>query len=127
MVDALLDLLPAWPLWTLAISGLLLLRAVAVLAIGPGGAAQRGALALLVGLAVVGQLAFEGPRVALLPLHAAAGFVVLLLPWERPHPEPPPLRLGRNRRRRVTRPVLRAVLATLTVAAVVVWSFLIHG
>ena len=126
-VDALLDLLPAWPWWTLAIAGLLALRAVAVLALGPRGAALRGALALLVGLALVGQLALEGPRAELLPLHALAGFALLLLPWERPHPEPPPLRLGRNRRRRVRRPVLRAVLALLTVAAVVVWTFLIHG
>ena len=126
-VGALLDMLPAWPWLTLAIAGLLALRAVAVLALGPRGAALRGALALLVGLALVAQLALEGPRAELLPLHMVAGLVVLLLPWERPHPEPPPLRLGRNRRRRVRRPLLRALLATLTVAAVVVWTFLIHG
>jgi len=123
-VSELSALVPAWPWWTVALAAALMLRALLVLALGPGGAAWRGAAALLVGGVLVAQLALEGARLPLLPLHVAAALVVALLPWERPHPEPPPLMLGRNRKRRARAPVVRAVLAVATVAALIVWSLI---
>jgi hypothetical protein len=110
--------------WSIGLAAALAVRALAVLALGPDGAAWRGALAVTVGALAVAQLALEGPSVALLPLHAAAALVVALLPWERPHPEPPRLILGRNRHRRARPPRLRAALALLLVLAVVGWTFL---
>jgi hypothetical protein len=126
-VSGLLELVAGWqdwPWWTLALAATLLLRALLVLALGPSGAAWRGLVALVAGLVTVAQLALEGPRAALLPLHAVAAVVVMLLPWERPHPEPPPLMLGRNRKRRARAPLARALLALATVAAAIVWTFI---
>jgi len=110
--------------WSVVLAAALVVRALTVLALGPDGAAWRGVLAVIVGALAVAQLALEGPSVALLPLHAAAAAVVALLPWERPHPEPPRLILGRNRHRRARPPRLRAALALLLVLAVVAWTFL---
>lgn len=123
LIDAAVAFAAALPWWTVAIGAALVLRALLVLALGPGGAAWRGLVAALAGGLAVAQLALEGPRPGLLPLHAAVALVVVLLAWERPHPEPPPLKLGRNRNRRATRPVLRALLALATVIAVLVWTF----
>lgn len=117
-----LAFLTLWPWWTLALSAALAARALAVLALGPGGAAARGALALLAGGLLVAQLVVEGPALALLPLHAMAAVALLLLPTERPHPEPPPLKLGRNRRRRARAPLGRALVALLAVVAAAAWS-----
>ncbi len=110
--------------WSVGLAAALVVRALAVLSLGANGAAWRGVLAVVVGALAVAQLALEGPSVALLPLHAAAVLVVALLPWERPHPEPPRLILGRNRHRRARPPRLRATLALLLVLAVVAWTFL---
>lgn len=109
--------------WSIGLALALILRALAVLSLGANGAAWRGALAVTVGVLVVAQLALEGPSVALLPLHAAAAVVVALLPWERPHPEPKRLILGRNRHRRARPPRLRATVALLVVVAVIVSTF----
>ena len=129
MTELLAPLAPLaqWPWWTLALSAALLARALAILALGPGGAAVRGFLALLAGALVVAQLVLEGPELTLLPLHALAAFALLLLPSERPHPQPPPLKLGRNRRRRARAPVLRALVALLAVVAAASWSLLGGG
>ena len=113
--------------WSIGLAAALVVRALAVLALGPNGAAWRGVLAVTVGALAVAQLALEGPSLALLPLHAAAAVVVALLPWERPHPEPPRLILGRNRHRRARPPRLRAVVALLVVLAVVAWTVLVPG
>ncbi|TVR90930.1 MAG: hypothetical protein EA416_10580 [Trueperaceae bacterium] len=110
--------------WSVALAAALVVRALAVLSLGANGAAWRGVLAVVIGALAVAQLALEGPSVALLPLHAAAALVVALLPWERPHPEPPRLILGRNRHRRARPPRLRATLALLLVLAVAAWTFL---
>jgi len=110
--------------WSVGLAAALVVRALAVLSLGANGAAWRGVLAVVIGALAVAQLALEGPSVALLPLHAAAVLVVALLPWERPHPEPPRLILGRNRHRRARPPRLRATLALLLVLAVVAWTFL---
>lgn len=121
-MNAVLALLAEVPWWTVGVIAALALRALAVLALGPDGAALRGALALVVGGVAVAQLALDGPDADLLPLHVAAALVVALLPWERAHPEPPPLKLGRNRMRRARPPLLRALLALLAVAAVAAWT-----
>jgi len=110
--------------WSVALAGALVVRALAVLSLGANGAAWRGVLAVVIGALAVAQLALEGPSVALLPLHAAAVLVVALLPWERPHPEPPRLILGRNRHRRARPPRLRATLALLLVLGLAAWTFL---
>jgi len=110
--------------WSVGLAAALVVRALAVLSLGANGAAWRGVLAVVIGALAVAQLALEGPSVALLPLHAAAVLVVALLPWERPHPEPPRLILGRNRHRRARPPRLRAALALLLVLAVAAWTFL---
>ncbi len=110
--------------WSIALAAALVVRALAVLSLGANGAAWRGVLAVVVGGLAVAQLVLEGPSVALVPLHAAAALVVALLPWERPHPEPPRLILGRNRHRRTRPPRLRAALALLLALAVVAWTLL---
>jgi hypothetical protein len=111
--------------WSIGLAAALVARALAVLALGANGAAWRGVLAVAIGALAVAQLALEGPRVALLPLHAAAAVVVALLPWERPHPEPPRLILGRNRHRRARPPRVRAATALLVVLAVAAWTVLL--
>jgi hypothetical protein len=121
---ALLESLPDGPWLTIALAAALLARAAAVLALGRGGAALRGLLGFVAGGVLVAQLALSGPRVSLLPLHAMAALAVLLLPFERPHPEPEPLRIGRNRHRRARRPALRALLALLAVAGATAWALL---
>ncbi len=124
LAAGLLESLPEGHWWTVALAAALLARAAAVLALGRAGSALRGLLTFVVGGVLVAQLALAGPRVSLLPLHALAVLAVLSLPFERPHPEPEPLKLGRNRRRRARRPVLRALLALLAVAAATAWALL---
>ncbi len=99
-------------------------RLAAVLGRGPNGAAARGALAVLAGAAWVTHLALEGPRWPLAPAYALTALFVVLLPFERPHPQAPRLRLGRNRRRRDPLPWGRAVggALVLAVGAVLAWA-----
>ncbi len=123
-MNELLEAVGTWPWWTLGLSAALLSRAASELALGRAGAVRRGVLAFVVGGLLVAQLALSGPTLALLPLHALAALVVLLLPFERPHPEPPPLKLGRNRHRRARRPYGRALLALVAVVAATAWGLL---
>ncbi len=99
----------------------LAVRLGAILGRGPRGAAWRSLGAVAVGGAFVAHLALEGPRWTMLPAYAAAIVFVVLMVNERPHPETPKLRLGRNRRRRDPLPwgrfVLGAVVVSLGVAA----------
>lgn len=103
---------------------LLAARLAAVLGRGPNGAAARGVFAVLAGAAWVAHLALEGPRWPLAPAYALAVLFVVLLPFERPHPEAPRLRLGRNRRRRDPLPWGRAVGGVLVLGfgAVLAWA-----
>ncbi len=99
-------------------------RIAAVLGRGPGGATARGLAAILAGGAWVAHLAFEGPRWTLGPAYALTVLFVVLLPFERPHPKAPRLRLGRNRRKRDPLPWGRAVggAFVLASAALLAWA-----
>ena len=103
---------------------LLAARVAGVLGRGDGGAAARGLAAVLAGAAWIAHLALEGPRWPLAPAYALAALFVVLLPFERPHPEAPRLRLGRNRLRRDPLPWGRAVGGALVlgIGAVLAWA-----
>lgn len=105
--------------WQVLLWLALLLRALLVLVRGVSGAAWRSLLALLVGAALIAQLALEGSRSDLLPSYLAAALVVVLFVTERPHPEGHRLLLGRNRNNRRPPPWPRMLLAVLTVLACV--------
>jgi hypothetical protein len=108
---------PSW-WWSVALALALTLRALAVFGRGVRGATWRGVFGVAAGVIVVAQLVLAGADVALLPLHALAAVTVALVPWERPHPEPAQLRMGR-RRRRSTIPWPRALLLLAALAATV--------
>ncbi|MFN2321482.1 MAG: hypothetical protein ABR510_00795 [Trueperaceae bacterium] len=99
-------------------------RLAAVLGRGSSGAAARGVTAVLAGLAWVAHLALEGPRWPLALAYALTVLFVVLLPFERPHPQAPRLRLGRNRRRREPLPWGRVVggALVLAVGALLAWA-----
>ncbi len=99
-------------------------RLAAVLGRDASGAVARGVTAVFAGLAWVAHLALEGPRWPLAAAYALTVVFVLLLPFERPHPQSPRLRLGRNRRRRDPLPWGRAIGGALVLAAgaVLAWA-----
>jgi hypothetical protein len=107
--------------WTVALSVALTLRACTVFGRGVRGAAWRGLFGVAAGAIVVAQLVVDGADTALLPLHAVAAITVALVPWERPHPEAAPLRMGR-RRRRSALPWPRAVLLLAALAAALAYA-----
>ncbi len=100
----------------------LALRLVAILGRGARGATARSVSALAVGGAFVAHLALEGPRWTLLPAYVLAVVFVVLMVNERPHPEAPRLRLGRNRRRRDPLPWGRFTVGALVWAVAVAAS-----
>ena len=112
------------PWWTVALVAAVTLRALMVFGRGETGAAWRTLLALTVGGIVVAQLVLVGPDLAVLPLHGVAALVVVLVPWERPHPEAAQLRMGRRRRRNRS-PWPRAVLLLIATAAAAAAFFLL--
>jgi hypothetical protein len=107
--------------WTVALTAVLMLRAFTVFGRGVGGATWRGLFGVAAGALVVAQLVVHGADTALLPLHAVAAITVALVPWERPHPEAAPLRMGR-RRRRSALPWPRAVLLLASLAAALAYA-----
>jgi hypothetical protein len=111
------------PWWTVALVAVLVLRALVILGRGETGAAWRTLLALGAGGVVVAQLAVVGPDLKLLPLHVVAAGVVVLVPWERPHPEPVQLKMGRHRRRR--RPPWPRTVLLLTLTALAATAFVL--
>jgi hypothetical protein len=112
------------PWWTVALVAALTLRALTVFGRGETGAVWRTLLALAAGGIVVTQLVLEGPDPAVLPLHGVAALVVVLVPWERPHPEAAQLRMGRRRRRNRS-PWPRAALLLIATAAAAAAFFLL--